>query len=483
MRKLKVLEVNGGEPRIIPDAPLGRGGTWTDYGEIVFAPGALGPLLSVPGAGGTRKPFTLLDQVHGEVSHLWPVALPDGVHLAFLCQNRDPTLDAIWAADIRDPGKRVRVISENSSVSFAQAENGRLRIYFLRDGALVAQELSRILQPLADPMTIAQQVDFEPLSRYGLFFSSKRNLVVFVPGTPFRYRLTWLNRSGGEIGRLAEPGDYYALRLSPDGSHLLANETEPRTGSTGVWSIDLARGTVTPVTSGSVDFFPIWSPNSSKIAFARSDGTAERGMRLSIVPAIGGEPQALLDVKGPVFPSDWSSDGSYLAYTSYRPLAQITVLSMSGETPTEVWSYAAAPHSAGGAVFRPSGRHEAPQWIAYTSDESGRNEVYVESFPGGKTKLQISASGGNSPLWRSDGRELFFLNDDEDLIAVEAPNKGEDGFGTPHRLFHMPASLPIAPPYDLNYVASSDGQRFLLRLADPKSEPAVIDMISNLHRN
>ena len=207
-------------------------------------------------------------------------------------------------------------------------------------------------------------------------------------------------RSGGEGESLPGDGDYYALKISPDGLHLLTNQTDPHTGSTGVWSFDLNRKTDTPVTTGGVDFFPIWSPDALKVAFAKSDGTAERGMRLMIVLTTGGEPRVLMDVRGPVFPSDWSSDGSLLAYTGYQPLAEVIVVSIHDSIATKVWSYSPAAHSAGGAVFKPSKLHERPRWIAYTSDESGRDEVYLQSLEPDRAKVQVSVSGGNRPLWR-----------------------------------------------------------------------------------
>ncbi len=475
-RKLKVLQLNSETPRIVADAPLGRGGAWTKTGEIVFAPGALGPLKIVSADGGSARVFTALDQVHGEVSHLWPVVLPNSNQLAFLSQNRDPSLDAISAVDLKNPGKHIQVISANSSMAFAQGESNALRIYLVHDGALVTQQLSRDLQPRGDPTTVAPQVDFHPLDRYALFSSSRQNLLAFVPGTPFRYRLTWLNRSGVEAGRLEEPGDYFALKLSPNGSHLLVNRTQANNGSTEVWSVDVARRIDSRVTSGSVDFFPIWSPDGSQVAFARADGTAERGMRLSTVSSNGGPARVLLDVKGPVFPSDWSHDGAYLACTFYGPLARIEVVSMTGQTPVQVWSYASAHHNAGGAVFQPSRPNQAQRWIAYTSDESGRNEVYLQSFPDGNQKLQISASGGDSPLWRADGKELFFLNADQDLMSIDFSQKGGH-IGIPRRLFRMPGHLPVFPPYSLNYAASPDVQTFLVRVADSNSDPPIINVL------
>ncbi len=476
-RKLKVVDLNGGEPHSLANAPLGRGGAWTQDGQIIFAPGALGPLVRVAAKGGEVVPFAVLNQAEGEVSHLWPVLLPDGQRLAFLAQNRDPALDAILAIPLNAPGKRTRVAGANSSVAFSRSGRNRLSILFLRDGALVEQQLAESqLAAIGEPTTIAAQVNFDPLDRYALFSASLPNSVAFVPGTPFRFHLQWVNLSGGEADSIPGDGDYYALKMSPDGSHLLTNRTDSRTGSTGVWLFDLVRGTVSPVTTGGVDFFPIWSPDGLEVAFAKSDGTAERGMRLTIASGAGGKSRVVLDVKGPVFPSDWSNDGAFLAYTGYEPLAQVTVISIREGAARKVWSYVPAGHSAGGGVFKPTSSHEAPKWIAYTSDESGRNEVYLQSLGADRVKVQISVSGGDRPLWRRDGRELYFVNAREDLCAVDVPENGAN-VGAARTLVKLPGSQQAVPPYALDYAVSRDGQRFLIRGVDPQAEPSVINLI------
>ncbi len=473
--KLKVVDLAGAEPRSIANAPLGRGGAWTEHGDIIFAPGALGRLLRVPAKGGIAVPFTALDQGEGDVSHLWPVLLA-GERLAYLAQNRDPALDAIVAIPLNAPGRRTKVVAANSSFAFSRSGKD-LSVLFLRDRLLIQQHLSASrLAALGEPATIAPEVNFDPLDRYAHVSASSLDVVAFVPGTPFRFHLQWVNRSGGEAESLPGDGDYYALKISPDGSHLLTNQTDSRTGSTGVWSFDLIRKTDSPVTTGGVDFFPIWSPDGLKTAFAKSDGTAERGMRLTMVSITGGEAQVLMDVRGPVFPSDWSTDGSLLAYTGYQPLAEVTVLSLRDGKATKVWSYSPAAHSAGGAVFKPTSLHERPKMIAYTSDESGRDEIYLQRLGTDRTKVQVSVSGGNRPLWRKDGRELYFVNAGEELCAVDVSENGAN-LGTPRPLFKLPGSNQGVPPYTLDYAPSSDGQRFLIRRVDPDSERSVINVI------
>jgi len=476
--KLKVLKLDSGEPRILADAPLGRGGAWSKRGDIVFAPGALGPLFRIPSTGGTPVPFSELDTAAGEVSHIWPAMLPDGMRIVFLAENRNAGLNSIMSVDLARPTLRTSVLPAYSSVAVSLAQDGRLDIFFLRDGSLVEQPLaSDSLKPVGETRLVAPKIDFEPLARYAFLTSSRGSLLAFVPGSPFRYQLAWANRSGGEETPFLEPSDYYPLKLSPDDAELITNETDGRTGNMTVSKVNLARGAVSHLTSGSVDFFPIWSPDSTQVAFARSDGTAEKGMRLSVIPATGGSPLIVSDIRGPVFPSDWSSDGKLIAYTGFSPNPQIHVGRISGKTFEEVWFYKVPRHSTGGAVFFPNTFHQPPLWIAYTSDESGRNEVYVQSFPDGKTKLQLSALGGNSPSWRPDGKELFYINADDDLMALAVFKNGSE-FGKPQRLFHMPAPLSTVPPYGLNYAATKGGQRFLVRHLDASFAASSISVIT-----
>jgi Tol biopolymer transport system component len=479
-RKLKTIDVNGGEPRILADAPLGRGGVWTKEGDIIFASGQRGPLMQISVTGTKQAaPFSTLDVSHGEASHLWPSLLPDGTHIAYLVINQDHSADAIVAADYKNPSHRSKIAAAFSSMGFSSDQSKQWTMYFLRDGALVSQELNRdTLLPIGEPAVVAPQLDFDPLTRYCLLSVAQNDIVTYVPGTPFRYRFAWMNRSGGEIATLGEPSDYYAFKMSPDDTQLLVNQTDPRFGNAAVSKVDLIRGTVLPLTSRSVNFLPVWSPDGEKVAFARSVA-AERGMRLSVLPKNGGIPQTLLEISGPIFPSDWSSDGKLIAYTGFAPLAKVTVVSVANSKASEVWSYSPFPHSAGGGVFLPAESHHSPKWIAYTSDESGRDEVYVQSFPDGRNKLQISASGGSCPLWRRDGQELFYLDEGDDLVAVERIKKRDFSFGVPHKLFHMPTLPVTAPPYGLSYASTSDGQKFIVRVPDSRGEMPSIRIIGH----
>ncbi len=474
-RKLKVIDVSGGEPRALCEAWLGRGGAWAQDGNIYFSSGVFTIVQRIPSVGGQPIPFSTLDKNSGDVSHLWPAALPDGKRLAFLAANRAHGLDRIVAVDLANPQKSTTILRAYSSIAFTAEGDGKVRMFFLRNGSLVAQSLvADTLQPVGESAVVARQIDFEPLARYAFLSAAGRASVAFVPGTPYRYQLALVNRHGEEgIAFTGEASDYYSLKLSPDGRQLVANTTDAATGNTSVSKVDLARGTVSRVTSGNVDFFPVWSPDSLRICFRRAEGTAA----LSLVSANGGLPVGLSGISGVDFPSDWSSDGQFVAYTEYKQMAQATVRSLVGSTLLEeAWSYAVPGHKVGGAVFRPGENHAPPKWVAYTSDESGRDEVYVQSFPDAKIKMQISSSGGINPAWRSDGRELFFINGEDDLMGVGLTDDIQ--FGKPYRLFHMSTPLSTVPPYGMNYAVTKDAQHFCVRRIDPNIDAPSIGLLS-----
>jgi Tol biopolymer transport system component len=474
-RKLKVIDVTGGEPRTLCDALLGRGGAWAEDGNIYFSSRGLKVVHRVQPSGGRPVPFSSLDTSSGDIDHLWPVLLPDGKRLAFLAANRVPGLDRIVVVNLASPQKSIAIVRAYSSVAFVPDSPDKVRVFFLRNGSLVAQPLlANSLQPVGESVVMARQIDFEPLARYAFLAAARQGSVAFVPGTPFRYQLALVNRSGDAgVPLTSEASDYSALKLSPDGRYLLANQTDSSTGSTSVSKVDLARATVSRITSGNVDFFPVWSPDSMRICFRR----AEIGAALSVVSANGGLPVGLSGIEGVHFPSDWSSDGRFIAYTDYRPLPQASVRPLAGSTLLkEVWSYAVPGHKVGGAVFRPGEGHAPPKWVAYTSDESGRDEVYVQSFPDGRLKMQISSSGGINPAWRPDGRELFYINAENDLMGVAITDDHQ--FGNPYRLFHMSAPLSTMPPYGMNYAVTNDGKHFCVRRVDPNVEAPSVSLLS-----
>jgi Tol biopolymer transport system component len=247
--------------------------------------------------------------------------------------------------------------------------------------------------------------------------------------------------------------------------------------------MDLSRGGAvfrfTDIGAGEAELTPVWSPDSTEILFSRGD---DRRMRMMRQALNGGTAHCVLDTEGPKFPNDWSSDGQFIAYGSQVPDYQhmhtwIVSLSASRQQP-KPRPFLQHSCSELSAYFSPGGEKGAPRWIAYTSNETGRHEVYVRDFPAGSHKWQVSNQGGLIPHWRRDGRELFYLAPQGMLVAVDVKLGSAFEFGAPQTLFAT--GLRFTPLYKTwmnQYAVSRDGQRFLLNRQVPEGKPSAITAV------
>jgi Tol biopolymer transport system component len=229
---------------------------------------------------------------------------------------------------------------------------------------------------------------------------------------------------------------------------------------------------------GQAEFGLVWSQDSSEIAFSRGD---DRAMRLFRQPMNGGTAQLVLETEGPKFPTDWSSDGRFVAYNSQWPDYQyqhawVVPLSNSSQRgqPRAFFQHS---YEEGSVYFSPERAGQPPRWIAYTSEETGRSEVYVREFPPGTRKWQVSNTGGLLPHWRRDGRELFYLTPDGTLMAVGVDPGATFAFASPQALFGTGFRPTLLNIWQNQYAVSTDGQKFLLDQRLPKSEPSPITAV------
>jgi Tol biopolymer transport system component len=255
--------------------------------------------------------------------------------------------------------------------------------------------------------------------------------------------------------------------------HVILNRSDPEIGYPGVWTVDLVRGSSSRITSGSVDFSPVGSPDGRQVIFA-SAPLADRGMTLSQAPSDGGPPHQLRNLPGAGFPSSWSSNGRYVAYTGYvgRGGSGIYILTVHEGEAEEPREYLETEHNEGGAVCSPAQGTADPKWIAYTSDESGREEVYIQSLPKAGTKLQVSPAGGSQAQWRSDAKELYYLAPNGDLMAVDIKISPKLEAGLPRRMFRISSRIISMPPSS-NYAPSRDGERFLVSRPIAGTAPSI----------
>ncbi len=465
--KVKRIRAIGGAALTLCDAPNGKGGTWSAEGLILFAPSHDSAIHLVPSAGGEARPVTVLDSLRDERSHRFPHFLPDGHRFLFLVWATSPQdQNAIMIGSL--DGARPEVLME--SESNAIYVDGHL--LFVRDGTLMAQRFKpRECKLAGDPFPIVEGVAFLQGASFGVFSVSEAGVLVYqLAGEEWASQLVWTNRSGEPIGQLGDAAPYRSPRLSPDGERVAVQILDRRLEANDIWVYEISTGERNRFTFDAADDTDIvWSPDGSRIVFA----SARKGRQYDLYEKSleGTESEAvLLNLPNDQWPTSWSPDGRFVAFTSDDDL---WILPLSeGEAP---FLYCGTEFKEDNANFSPDGR-----WIAYDSDESGMAEVYVASFPEPGRKWQVSRGGGFLPMWRQDGEEILYVDLEGTLTSV-AVRVGEASFqvATPTPLFDV---LGVS-----GGSSTPDMQRFLLakQISVTPSDllALVINWTQELHRN
>ncbi len=485
--KLKKVEASGGPPQVICDTRLARGGAWNREGTIIFAPFPTGGLYRVSAAGGRPVSLTKLDPTRHENSHRWPSFLPDGRHFLYLTRNasRGPQQEdrAIFLGSLDEKQPR-RLITVNSNALFARTtpDGSEGSLLFERDGWLVARRFDPARGVfIGEPFSIAAKVRGADPLRAGSFTASDTGVLAYGGGTASDMRqISWFDREGKALRTLGSPGLYMGFELSPDEKRV-ALDLINLGGEREIWLMELDRGVASRMTlTSSAELFPVWSPDGSRIAFGSSPGMGRA--ELYQRPSSGaGAAEPLLLSEARKVPNDWSRDGKFLLFGSSRPLYGVGADSKSelwalplvgGHTPFSVVQI--PPFNVTHGSFSPDVR-----WIVYVSDESGRQEVYVQSFPEPSVKRRISTDGGFQPRWRRDGKEIFYLAPDGQLVSA-AVTTGTAGstldVARPTPLFRTDAAAMEGSGDSMQYAVSGDGQRFLLStpLQNLSAQPVTV---------
>jgi Tol biopolymer transport system component len=455
--KLKKIEADGGPPFTLCDAPEPRGGTWNREGIIIFTPDSTSPLFKVSADGGAATPVTEIDKAKGEETHRFPWFLPDGRRFLYLVRSHtgDASNRSVIYAGSLDGKERKLIVRAPANAAFASGY-----LLFPRERSLMAQRFdpSR-LEVSGDASPIAQDLSIDGSYNEAAFSASEGGMLVYQVGSPEeRTRLTWVDRSGKEIGTLGSLAQNMDLALSPDGSRVAVTISDADSHNWDIWIYDIARGVSTRFTSDpGVDVVPRWSPDSTRIAFC-SDRRAPFDMFVKNASGIGQE-ESILQAGGYKVPESWTPDGRSIVYTDLdstsKTKSDLMVVPISGDRKPSVYLRSEFNELAG--ALSPDGR-----WLAYVSDESGRDEIYVANFPTPTGKWRISNAGGEIPLWRHDGRELFFVAPGNRLTAAPIASQGNTiQVGPLETLFE--AQFPSLPyPGARLYDVSADGRRFLL---------------------
>jgi Tol biopolymer transport system component len=452
--KLKRIDASGGPPQVLAAAPFPGGGTWNRDGVIVFTPNVFDPLYRISASGGTAVPVTKLGP--REEAHRSASFLPDGRHVVFMADARRTEDHRIKIADL-DSGKVRDLFGAVSNVSFAQPGF----ILFVRAGSLLAQPFDpKRLRLAGEPLVVGESVTESGATNHHFEFSVSESGVLAYRSADPRSQLTWVDRNGRPLGRIGEPVRRGLVELSAAGNQIAYEQLDADGRNADLWLLDVSRATTSRFTfDPASEYAPIWSPDGSRIVFGayRKDSFEDLFLQSS---AAGAQESLLLRSGADKTPTSWSPDGRSILFESSTPHGiDLDVLSLEGSPKAEPFIHTQFDETR--AVFSPYGRQ-----VAYVSNESGREEVYVTSFPGHTGRRQVSTAGGSRPRWRADGRELFFGARGGKLMVVEALPNGD--FGDPKELFQIRGAV--------DYAVATDGQRFLVdvSLEDPSSAPATV---------
>jgi serine/threonine protein kinase len=455
---LKKVSLSGGAAEVICKAQNPRGGVWTNDDTIVFTPDTDAALYRVRAGGGPVESISSLDGTVRERSHRWPDVLPGGTAILFSVAYEvgNPLDDASIAVLDLSTGKHKTLIKGGAYPRYVPTGH----LVYARRGALIAVPFdAQHLEVTGTPMTVQDDVMTTVVNGRAQFsFSTKGDFAYIQQRSNDKAEvgqlLEWVDRRGVAQGLINVRHEYSGPRLSPDGRTLFVEIADP---AAAIWVYDIGRGTLSRLTQSGVSYGPIPSPDGGRIAYqATRDGVT--GVMMANVDGSGEE--RLTSDKRFNFPTSWSPDGKQLLITAANESGYTDVRLIQVDGDRKQQPLLQGPFNMGGARFSPDGR-----WIAYVSAESGRNEVWVRSYPGAGTRIQISADGGTQPVWSRNNRELFFRNGDQTLVVTVGLSPSI-AVGKPQVLFsHADLDDSSGSAYEMaaDYDVSPDGQRFIMR--------------------
>ena len=458
-RELKRIDVAGGTSQTIcKTSENPAGGTWSEQQVILFGVNNSGSgIRRVPATGGEAQPVTTPGSRGGK--HLWPALMPDGRHFVYLSTTgRVEDSELIWRA--LDSSEE-HVLRKMSSKAF-YSNTGHL--LFRLDGRIVAQRFDAARGTLAgSPVQVAEETA-QTFTQTALAVSSSSGVLAHRAGqSSFVAQLSWIDRAGKTLSTVGSTGDYRNPSIDLAGERVVANMAN-------LWLFDVRRGVTSRFTfDPATDSDPIFSPDGQWIAFY-SD---RQPMGLYRKASSGAGADELLAATGPgTYPRDWSLDGRFLLYDS-GPGGAMWALPMSGDR--KPFRY--PPEAPNGGQL--TSGHFSPDttWVAYVSDESGRQEIFIQDFPAKGAKFQVSVVGGIEPRWRRDGRELYFVAGDGRMMAVDVEKAPTFRLGVPKPLFQTRLNMLGVP--SRRYGVSADGQRFLMNVPVGADAVAPITVIMN----
>ena len=466
--KLKRVEIIGGPVQTLADGATGRGGTWNADGVILYTPSTSSPIFSISASGGTPTPVTTINFAQHDTTNRWPWFLPDGKHFLFMAgiPGGDATTNHIYIGSLGSKETKL-VVAASSNPIYSSGH-----LLFIRDTSLMAQPFDVEHGETTGPaIPIAEKLRTNSGYSRGEFSASANGILIYQQGSSSGASLlTWTDSGGKPSGTLGKPEYGSYIRLAPDGKHTALTILDSN-GNNDIWMYDNDRGIKSRLTfDPSRNTTPVWFPDGNRIAF--SSDRVDHRYQIFIKNADGsGKEEQFLKSNDVDQPEDVSSDGKYM--TVQRSVSgspnglDLWVLPLTGDE--KPYAYLETRFTEGLSRISPDVR-----WLAYTSDESGKFEVYVSTFPRGGSKWQISSGGGLNPIWSKDGKQIYYRATDNHLMVVPLTFTGSSVQpGTPRQMFLFSTVFPWG-----QYDVAKDGRIMLHSLGEEKSA-APISFIEN----
>jgi serine/threonine protein kinase len=432
--KLLKIDVGGGAAFTICEAPDGRGGTWNTDGVIVFAAATQTGLSRVAAAGGQPVSLTEIDPATQETTHRYPYFLPDGNHFVYFAGSHNlgikDAVHGVYMSSLDDPKSRRRMVTARTNAQYAQGT-----LLFLRDQFLMAQRVDPgTLDLVGDPFPVGESIQYDANYFAGVFSVSQNGILAYRTGVSALRSLVHVDENGELIKEIDSEAAYDRIRVSPDGRRVAVTLLDTTSGNEDIWVFDMERGTRTRLTFGEgPERSPVWSPDGTRVAY--QSGATGNGDIYVRSASGSGEEELLYTSPASDTAEDWSRDGKYLAFNKVESnKTDLWILNVeSGEAEPLI----TGDFEEGWGYFSPDGK-----WLAYLSNESGPWQAYAVRFPNVKDgRWQISTRAAEWIVgWRDDGRELYYLDDNYDVVAVEVTSGEGFEVGPPRRLFRIESS-------------------------------------------
>jgi eukaryotic-like serine/threonine-protein kinase len=456
--KLQKIALVGGPPQVLAKAWASRGGSWGQTNVILYEPDSGTPIWRVNPDGSGAAPVT--DRVFAEddQSHRWPVFLPDGNHFLFWAGNFGGSTDdtsGIYVSSLDDKEKRLLVKAHSS---FA-IDSGHL--YYADDERhLISLPLDTSTATLSgNPMVIADSVGFQPSTYWAALTASSSGTLIYNTSTGATLSvLTWMDRSGKQLGQLGGPVVQCNPMISPDGNRVAVDISDPKANNVDIWLESTnASGNARFTFDPAEEVVGVWSRSGQTLAYRSAGGSVGRGT-LFFKRADGLERERKVVEIGSSddrIPNSWSLGDQQILCAHQSPTGySLELLPYEGGKPVP---FQTGPGNRTNGMISPDGK-----WVAYASDESGNWEIYVTTFPDAVGKWQVSRGGGTEPRWRGDGKEMFYLGPGGMLTSVPVNTVGTFATGTPTPLFQFHGRAPISSTDAFSYDVAKDGKRFLV---------------------